>query len=413
MANQRKYKVKHNSKPMFKQKRKKGNSVLGIIFMIILPAALVFVGYSVGKPIVEFFSGERSSPTATTDASTDSSESTGTEATTTALASETTEATTSEPEPTVAVGTDIYYISYSSDTADYETYVYSGVNYAAENGYVGVCIELIAEGGAITYSSANTTATESGAVISGSISDLGNLVSTINDLGLSAYARISTLSDNIASTYDKTLAYMISGTDTRWYDDNTANGGKPWISPYSSTAAEYITDLVSEISDAGFIGLIAGEIEFPPFRSSDIRNYFADTDVASSARYEALISFAETVYNSFGSAKEFYIEVNAEDIISGDAEILTDTDSLCTSVIYVNFNPDSIGTRVSRADGTEVSFEGLNTAYLFRTVFNLVEESLEGTGVTIIPKITGCEITDDLLSAIELMGYDSSVIIEE
>ncbi len=396
---------------MFKQKRKKGNSVLGIIFMIVLLAALVFVGYSVGKPIVEFFSGERSSPTATTDAQT--SEAAETEAATTAATSETTEATTSEPEPTVAVGTNIYYISYSSDISDYESYVYSAIDYAAENGYIGVCVELIAEGGTVTYSSANTTATESGAVISGGISDLSDLVSTITDLGLTAYARISTLSDNIASTYDKSLAYMISGTDTRWYDDNTANGGKPWISPYSSSATEYITDLVSEISDAGFVGLIAGEIEFPPFRNSDIRNYFAGTDVATSTRYETLISFAETVYNSFGSAKEFYIEVDAEDIISGDAEILTDTDSLCTSVIYVNFNPDNIGTRISRADGTEVSFEGLNTAYLFRTVFNLVEESLEGTGVTIIPKITGCEITEDLLDAVELMGYDSSVIIQE
>lgn len=397
---------------MFKQKRKKGNSVLGIIFMIILLAALVFVGYSVGKPIVEFFAGERNSPTASTEASTDASKEAETDATTTAATSGTTEATTAEPEPTVAISTNIYYISYSGDIADFESYVYSEVDNAASNGYSGVCIELVAEGGAVTYSSANTTATESGAVITGGISDLGELVSTINDLGLSAYARISTLSDNIASTYDKTLAYMITGTDTRWYDDNTANGGKPWISPYSTTATEYIESLVSEISDAGFIGLVAGEIEFPPFRNSDIRNYFSGTDVASSTRYETLMSFAETVYNSFGSAKEFYIEVDAEDIISGDAEILTDADSLCTSIIYVNFNPSSIGTRISRADGTEVSFEGLNTAYLFRTVFNLIEESLEGTGVTVIPKITGCEITDDLLSAIELMGYDMAMIEE-
>ncbi|MCD7890092.1 MAG: hypothetical protein LUG23_09330 [Oscillospiraceae bacterium] len=411
MANSRKYKVKHSSKPMFKQKRKKGNSVLGIIFMIILLAALVFVGYSVGKPIVEFLSGERDTPANSgTESSSDTSETT--ENTTTAATSATTEATTEEPEPTVAVTNNIYYISYSSDIADYESYVYSAVEYASENGYSGVCVELIAEGGAVTYSSANTTAIEAGAVVTGGISDLSALVSTITDSGLTAYARISTLSDNIASTYDKTLAYMITGTDTRWYDDNTANGGKPWISPYSSTATEYIESLVSEISDAGFVGLVAGEIEFPPFRSSDIRNYFSGTDVASSTRYQTLISLAETVYNSFGSAKEFYIEVDAEDIISGDAEILTDPDSLCTSVIYVNFNPDSIGTRISRADGTEVSFEGLNTAYLFRTVFNLVEESLEGTGVTVIPKITGCKITGDLLSAIELMGYDMAMIEE-
>ncbi len=409
MANSRKYKVKHSSKPMFKQKRKKGNSVLGIIFMIIILLALVFVGYSVGKPIVEFLSGERNTPASSgTEASTGASETT--ENTTTAATSETTEATTEEPEPAVAVSNNIYYISYSSAVVDYESYVYAKVDYAYENGYSGVCVELIAEGGTVTYSSANAIATESGAVIETGISDLSALVTAINDLGLSAYARISTLTDNIASTYSKYLAYMIDGTDTRWYDNNTASGGKPWISPFSSSSSEYIGSLVSEISDAGFIGLVAGEIEFPPFRSSDLK-YF-DSSVTSSTRYKTLISFAEMVYNSFGSAKEFYIEVDAEDVISGDAEILYDTDSLCTSVIYVNFNPDSIGMRVTRSDGSNVSFEGLNTAYLFRTVFNLVEEELEGTGITVIPKITGCEITDDLLSAVEVMGYDLAMIEE-
>lgn len=235
MANSRKYKVKHSSKPMFKQKRKNGNSVLGIIFMIIILAALVFVGYSVGKPIVDFLSGERNTPASSgTEASTGTSGTTENQAT--AATSETTEATTEEPEPTVAVSNNIYYISYNSDVSDYESYVYAKVDYAYENGYCGVCVELIAEGGTVTYSSANAIATESGAVIETGISDLSALVTTINDLGLSAYARISTLTDNIASAYSKYLAYIITGTDKRWYDNNTANGGKPWISPFSSSS---------------------------------------------------------------------------------------------------------------------------------------------------------------------------------
>ena len=59
MSNKR-YKVKKD-KPIFNT-RKQGSSLLGIIIMVILLAALVFVGYSVGKPILEYFSGESDSP---------------------------------------------------------------------------------------------------------------------------------------------------------------------------------------------------------------------------------------------------------------------------------------------------------------------------------------------------------------
>ena len=69
---QRRYKVKKN-KRIFGA-RKQGNSYIGIIIMVILLAALVFIGYSVGKPIVEYFSGkspsedEPDTPPAVTDA---------------------------------------------------------------------------------------------------------------------------------------------------------------------------------------------------------------------------------------------------------------------------------------------------------------------------------------------------------
>ena len=63
MSNQQKrYKTRSRKKPIFSDK-KSGNSAVGIIIMIVLLAAMVFIGYSVGKPIVDYFSGRPANTT--------------------------------------------------------------------------------------------------------------------------------------------------------------------------------------------------------------------------------------------------------------------------------------------------------------------------------------------------------------
>lgn len=58
----KKINVKHNSKPIFKTKKQTGSSVIGIIFMLAVLAALVFVGYSVGKPVLDFLKEKETLP---------------------------------------------------------------------------------------------------------------------------------------------------------------------------------------------------------------------------------------------------------------------------------------------------------------------------------------------------------------
>lgn len=403
----KKYKVKRRSKPIFNTKQQ-GNSYLGILFMIIILLALVFVGYSVGKPIMDFINGAdeviddnpASSVSEPEPATTpDSSESTA--------ESEPVPETPDEPE--ITAPKNILFINIPDDGSSYDEYLASKIDYAIKNNYSGVCVELIAEGGIIGYNTSVVTAKEAEAVSESGIVSLKQTVSDIAAAGLTPYARISALSDNIASWYDKGLAYMIEGSDSRWLDNKLDKGGKPWISPFSDGAREYIGGLVKEISQAGFAGIFAGELEFPEMRSSDL-NYIGDK-VKSKERYKELIGFGEELFNSFGTAKEFYIEVNAEDIISGKAEVLSNPEELFVKTIYVNFNPQKIGRRISRPDGTEVSFDGLNDTYMLKTVFRLVNSSLDGSDLKIIPKINGCEITSDLLEALKDMGYGEENVI--
>lgn len=411
MSNKR-YKVKKD-KPIFNT-RKQGNSFLGIIIMVILLAALVFVGYSVGKPILEHFRGEEDRPSSQQD---DSPSVTGqTEETipvTTDPEDETDRTEQEEEEPEVApVRKNILYISYPQDvvfSASYESMILSRLESEDMSGYYGVCIDLVLDGGEVTYQSENTTAIESGAVIAGGISDLKMIADAIREAGLVPYARVSALSDHIVSWYDKSTSYMFENSDSRWLDNTAASGGKPWLSPFSNSSREYMNAICSEISEAGFVGMIAGELEFPPFRSTDL-NYIGQS-VKDENRYTALVDFSTGMRESFGEGNEFYIEVSARDIIAGSDEILTAPDSLPTDTVYVRFDPDEIGVRVSKEDGGEVSFEGLNEVYLLKTVFMLVNDSLEGSGLNIVPLISGVELTDDFYDMLNEIGYSDSLVI--
>ena len=412
---QRRYKVKKN-KRIFGA-RKQGNSYIGIIIMVILLAALVFIGYSVGKPIVEYFSGkspsedEPDTPPAVTDAPDVTSPVTEN---TPPQTSEQTEPQEISDNPQ-AQRSDIMYINYADCAGgSYEEYILNMLNSAA--GYSGVCVELVADGGTVAYQTASELATGAGAVAANAIPNLEALASAITEAGMTPYARVSSLTDNIVAWYDKSVCYMIQGSTSRWLDDAADNGGKPWISPFSDRAKEYIGGLCSEISDAGFAGMVAAGLEFPQFRSSDL-NYIGNS-VKAADRYTALVSFAQYMHESFGTDKEFIIEVGAKDIIAGDAEILTDTSALVqmgVNRLLVRFDPDEIGTRISKDDGTpDISFEGLNDVYLLKTVAMHIDESLGDSGLNITFLIKGCELDAQMYDMIDEIGYeDAQVAINE
>lgn len=406
----RKYKRSKN-KPIFSDKKSSGNSLLGIVIMIVLATVMVFVGYSVGKPIMEFISNRDKSVSDGDDIPpivNNSVEEPNVSEEPVVAEEVSMPVEEAEPEP-IAVKSNIFFVAYSPDEVlPYSEYVSQKIKLASEKNYAGICIELVAEGGTVLYSTSNETAIAAEAVLSGGI-DLKKTADEINSVGLVPYARISALSDHLVSQYDKNLSYMIEGTTTRWLDNSVANGGKPWLSPFAEGSSEYIGGLAKEISDAGFVGLIAGEMEFPTFRQRDLD--YIGSSVKSNDRYKALTAFAEKVFNSFGTAKEFYIEVDAQDIISGRAEILSSPSGLCTKNLCVRFDPSLIGQRLKRSNGTEVSFEGLSEPYMLKAVFRLVRDTLYDD-IRIVPLVPGFNMSEAMTSALSDMGYSEYAVCE-
>ncbi len=414
---QKKYRTRSRKKPIFSDK-KSGNSAVGIIIMIVLLAAMVFIGYSVGKPIVEYFSGRPANTEPDGDAQpiepvtppqTDKPDPEPTASEQVSAVSDDTQ-TTPDPEPIEPKN--ILYIAYpGAEGASYDSLIASKIAYALDNNYSGICIELVANGGAVAYNTQSELAALAEAIPSNGIANLSATVEDIKAAGLIAYARVSALSDHLASWYDKGVAYMIQGSTSRWLDNALSSGGKPWLSPFEQRSKDYIAGFAKEISEAGFEGIILGELEFPELRRKDLE-YIGDS-VKSQTRYKALNDFAQYIINAYGAGKQAIIEVDAADVISGKAEILKSGGELCTKNIYIRFNPTELGTRVTRPDGSVVSFEGLSPAYTLKAVMQTVNDRLSGLELTVIPIISGCEIDEGMEKIIAELNLGDNVIIEE
>ncbi len=398
----KKRKIK-KTKPMFKKKRSAAKTVLNAALIVILLLGIAFLGYSVGKPIVQFIRGRTNSEADSQPASdTLEPEPSGTESSETDEP-EPTVSEPVEPEPEPEVGKRILAVNLPAEGI-YDEYLGKRIEFAAENGYYGVSVELLCDGGTVAYLTSNQLAASASAISERGITDLKAAAQKIIDAGLVPYARISALSDHLAS-WDKSLCYLFENSTSTWLDNSISNGGKPWISPFSNAAKDYIGGFVGEITDAGFAGIIAGELEFPPFRNSDL-NYIGET-VKNPLRYEALVGFSNSLSETLGAAKIYAVEIDARDIVAGKAEILNAPDTLNCQKIYIKYDSEAIGLRLERSDGTEVSYAGLSEQDKLRVVFKTVGEALSQSGKEIIPAVSD----EALIPYLVELGYDEQEIL--
>lgn len=377
---------RRKSKPIF-SKRSSSRSVIKVLLTVLLLVALIAVGYLIAKPIFSFLESRpqnepsdiQTLPPETVVTTTD---------TTTELTTQ--ENVVTEPEPIVVTSESILFAKKTmAGDMSYEEYIQALISRALQEGKTGICVEIITNGGNVQFNTTNEIAINSNAISKTPIADLSAVCKAIKDAGLVPYARVSALSDNYACSSYRKLAYMFEDGSSRWLDNKANNGGKPWISPFVDESKEYIGSICAEIAEIGFEKLILGEVEFPPFRQKDL-GYIGEI-VKSADRYLALVNFSNALGEYFGN--DYYIEVPAEDIIAGTAEILTDSKVLTTNKVFVKFNLDDIPETISRNDGTKVSFSGLEPAYKLIKVFDLVNEALDNKGLVLYPSITCSDAT--------------------
>ena len=274
-------------------KKKKIKKSIGIAAGILGLAVLVFVGYSVAVPIMNYFTSDRlaaeteakpwSPPTsdkefvqtsADNENNTDDNKENSTDNQAENIA---------ESKDFTAVVLPVTALSSTEALSDYLTQ-------ARDSGFNAVFVEMKSQGGRINYKTSSEFASKDEAAVQGAMPAV-QITSIIKNSGFKAYGVLNLLEDN--NRYGENRDGSYHNTDgTTWLDNAPAKGGKPWLSPFETDTIDYIAYLSDEISAAGFDGVIACGAVFPTFRNSDIA-YIGQT-VSSGTRYTALINAVNT-----------------------------------------------------------------------------------------------------------------------
>lgn len=376
-------------------------------------AVLVFVGYSVAKPIFNFLNSEDNiseiqsepwTPPVVTDAVQDDAE----------ADSEKNDSNTAENDKIDAafeaeinsVGYTAYMLPENALTSP--TMLNSYLEQAKTDGYNSVIVTLKAEGGKIYYNTRSEfAAMDENAVVG--VMPVQQITAMIKNSGIKAIASINLLEDN--NRYGENRDGSYHNTDgTTWLDNAVAKGGKPWLSPFEEDTKEYIRFLAEEIAGAGFDAIAADGAVFPNFRNSDL-NYIGDS-VKSGMRYMALLD----VVNIVRSAAEaqsvgFMLEVNAADILYGRAEVYK-PEQLGKATLFVEFSPSDFNESFVY-NNQEIVVSELSAQEKFKTVFGIISAK-SGENITIIPVISRNDMNQveysDTIQELISENYDSYAV---
>ena len=368
------------------EKKKRLKRALRILLGLIVIAALVFVGYSVGKPILNYLNKENentdnveepwtppavtSEVTETLDTSRDSTE----------VTVEPSETVTSPDNKINSSGLTAYMLSEDalSDPSQFSALL----DQVKADGYTAVSVTLKAKGGKIYYSTASTMAKSDENAVVGNM-PIQQIASLIKNSGLKMIAELNILEDNNRYGEYRDGSYHALDGST-WLDTAADKGGKPWLSPFDDDTKELVRYMANEVSAAGFDYITVSGLTFPTFRNSDL-NLLGDT-VKDANRYKALIELANIVQTAANEHNtKTFIRTNAADIIYGRAEIFKPSE-LSGYTLLIDFDPAEFNDSVVY-NNNEIVFSVLDPSSKFKTAFEIIKGQC-GTEISVIPVIT-------------------------
>ncbi len=381
------------------------------LFMIIILAALVFVGYSVGKPIYKYFS-ERSGK--------DSAEETV--PWTPPVMPDDTYSTAGETEDVPEESTYVSEDSVENSKLDFSAYqlpetalvsdaeLRNALESAKGSGYTAVVVTMKAEGGKIYYKTSSQMALSADGAVAGGMY-AGQISSMIKNAGFTPIAKINLLEDHNWYGEYKTGAYRFEGSTSTWLDDSAANGGKPWLSPFDTDTQSYAAYLANEVSSAGFDYVIFDGIVFPPFRSSDLN--YVGAIVKDPSKYKTLISIADiSAKAAEANGSSVMVMASAGEIIGGKYDLFKPAE-LTVKTVSVEYFPNGL-ENTALINGEEIALSELTAYDRARTVFTEIKR-LAGDEITIVPALRQTDFSQadfsETISAFMDLGFTSYIIL--
>lgn len=397
MSNRRGFKVKRSGKRLYKKKKSKAAQIAAIIITIIAAAGLLVVGYSLGKPLLEYFSGKdnRDSSvsywTPTIDATTDE-----TEQTTTTPPVTTTPITTTPANKALKGAVKVL----SGEDISTSEKAKAAILKAKQEGYSAIICSLKDETGFIWYNTSNEKIKDSD-IVKGSLS-AQELANMIKSQGMTPVAKISTLKDKSAQPYIDGSTYKFADGSSNWIDNRIENGGKPWLSPFNKPSVDYISSLVGEITKAGFNGVVLINTEYPDFKPYDI-SVLANVD-SSEKRAEALnnvIKACQTAAEANGSS--LTLEISASELVQN-----TDFSSTTAEVLNIKTISENIGFIIRYSDDETAEITAIKLAEGFEMRYKqIMSEAMKKLkGREISPYYSSSAYTTEQLDIVKKITDD-------
>ncbi|WP_294751628.1 putative glycoside hydrolase [uncultured Ruminococcus sp.] len=397
-------KFKNKGRKIYKTKEKNyyGKSPVGKAFSVGLTVLLIggifFIGFSVAGPLINYAKQKGDTVSTTAPAFEE-------ELITDANGEEITQEDTTAVTPFNLERFKAYTLS-TMDIVDKDTLKKALKRVPADGKIEYIEVPLKEAGGDIYYATNNYYSTSSG-IVQGAMKPK-DIANAIVDAGYKPVAHISTFYDNVVPMYFQNMSYLTYADGMMWIDNSTEAGGKPWLNPFSEDAVNYITDIVDEVSSAGFVRVVCSDFVFPDFRQSDI-DYLGDKFI-SNDRYMALTSAANMMYEkAMSNGSKMILEVDATDILKGKKDVLQPM-LLKVNTVILNIDFDALAYGVFTPD-TVYEFNGTPSENV-RKMLDLVGDDLEdfNVAVRVSGSTAGIQELLDAKDEIVGCGYDSYVI---
>lgn len=387
-------KIKHRKYNLYHKKKSKGKQVLTVIIMIAVVAALCVVGYGLGKPLMEYFSGDR---TAQSDVSSDTSGSESVSQPQTdsgsSEASDSKEETSEPDEEEPAVYEKGVYSISVSEVKNAQS-LSAALSAAKAQGYEKVLLTLKTDSGEFMYKTENARLIYATENIVGTLT-AKEIVDIAKAQGMTPYAAISTLKDPLTGNYAVDIRYN-TADGYGWLDAAADKGGKSWLSPFEQETSTFLADITAELASAGFEKIVLRDVMYPQFKDADYGVYLSNlpqlTD--SSARISALwsvVSACSAAAKSGGASVMLQMDSHdllASDLLGTTAEAAGNKDMLSSVEVLVNYTVQSGAAYMAAksVDGRLGSIYGaLNYSVYIADISNAEEiaKAFNEAGVTV------------------------------
>ncbi len=383
-------KIKRTRTNLYRKKKTRRQMIAGTVFTVILLAAVAFLGYCLGKPLLEFLEKnagreepEWTPPVITTTAPAEQSEQPA-EITTeekpieTQLLPETTKKLRAVTAPKAAL----------QNSASLSAFAVQAKN----DGYSAVVLDLKDENGYFHYASEAALSRSEELVVSDMTA--GEIASVLKEAGLHPIGAVCALRDNAGCAANPDMSYKIVNEGNICWLDYSTGSPQRWANPDFEATREYVSEIVSELTDAG-ISVMLREVVFPDLQEYD-RQYIA-AEYFEESRSALLLPLV---------AENMPVEMLAEDILADGfgrtAELLRErgfTDA-----------PNTVAVRISRNSFLPENGYPADASGLVEEVLARVREKT--VSLAVIPVIERAGFSEAEIGEIkELLGDGGYVIV--